>query len=373
VVVARVESVAPVDRHGMRADLALERDVTPGAAATAPDAARLAIGWEELAESRPPRFRAGERILVALVPLPGHSIWRQRFPKRDAMAVAEDGRAFLREPDAASIERLARYLRVAPEERAEAPGAEALAALIADAAEPLAVAAVQRLDAIPGLAGKLREPAAASLGAAIADPARGEPLRRALLRLAGTRRLDALRGPLQQVAAAGPPLAGEAWAALAAIDGGIPADRVRELLASADPAVRAVAVRFAPGTPEEPRALALVAGDPAPEVRAAAVAAVVATREPAALDAGYTALFDRDANVRLAAAQALGALGADVVPKLRELALARSGQDASGPLGALAFAGSEGQAALLELSHTHPDEPTRGLARLLLGLDPKQH
>jgi HEAT repeat protein len=107
-------------------------------------------------------------------------------------------------------------------------------------------------------------------------------------------------------------------------------------------------------------------------VRAAALEAEIPTGSTAALEAGFAALDDPDPGVRLAAGQALGAQGAQVVPRLREMALARSGRNASGPLGALAFAGAEGQAVLLELSHTHPSPDTRGLARMLLGLDPKK-
>jgi hypothetical protein len=370
-VVGRIESSTPVDRHGHGATLAVERDLAePGPRAT-PET--LKIGWEELAEGRVPRFRAGERVLVALEKLPGQSIWRQRFPKRDALAVAGGGAAFLRDPDAETVERLARYLAVAPAEREEAPGVEALAAIVAHANDALARGAAERLASIAGLGGKLREPAAASLGAAITDPARGEELRRALVHLAGERKLDGLRDALRAVAREGSPLAGDAWAALAAIDDGIPADTVKQLLSSADPAVRAVAVRWAAGTPEEPRVVAAVAGDPDARVRAAAAEAAVASERADGLGAAFGALFDRAPEVRLAAGQALGRRGGEVVPRLRELALAKRGPDASGPLGALAFAGPEGQAALLEIAHTHADETTRGLARLLLGMDPRKH
>src|SRR6185295_9541219 len=120
------------------------------------------------------------------------------------------------------------------------------------------------------VAKKLREPAAAALAAAIVNPARSEALRRKLLSLAGDRRIDALRAAVLQVSGSGPPLAGPAWAALAAIDGGIPADTVKRLLGDPDPAVRAVAVRHAAATAEQSRAIAAIRGDPAPAVRAAA-------------------------------------------------------------------------------------------------------
>lgn len=372
VVVGRIDAVSKIDRHGWRATLAIERDLLAPAASEAPSTETITIGWEELADGRPPRFVSGTRVLVALEPLPGQTLWRQRFPKRDGFAVAERGTAFFGDPDLATLDALARYLRVAPAEREQSPGVEALAELVRAAAAPLAEGAVARLDAIPGLGGKLREPAALALGAAIADAGRPESLRRSLLRLAGTRRLDALRAQAADLAARPGPLAGDAWAALAALDDGLPVDTVKRLMDNEDAAVRVVAVRYAPGTSEQARALLLAKSDASPAVRAAALEVSIATGAPEALDAGFAALDDPDPSVRVAASEALGARGAEVVPKLREMALARSGKDASGPLGALAFAGPEGQATLLELSHTHPNADTRGLARLLLGLDPKK-
>lgn len=372
VVAARVGSVEKIDRHGWRATLEVERDLLATTGAEAPAAATLAIGWEELADDRPARFASGDRILVALEPLPGYTLWRQRFPKRDGFAVAERGSAFLRDPDAATLDGLARYLRIAAPERDASPGVEALAAMVRSALAPVAEGAVARLDSIAGLGGKLREPAALELGGAISSADRPESLRRSLLHLAATRQLDALRAPIADLAARPGPLAGDAWAALAALDGGLPVDTVKSLLDNPDPAVRAVAVRHAAGTSQEPRALVAANADPSPAVRMAALEAEIATGSPAALEAGFVALDDPEPDVRLAASQALGSRGAEVVPRLREMALARSGKRASGPLGALAFAGPDGQAALLELSHTHPSADTRGLARMLLGLDPKQ-
>ena len=369
-VVAHVESVDALDSQGYRATLAVERDLA--SPTDAPPGETVTIGWEELAKGRPPRFQVGDRVLVALEPLPGYSLWRRRFPDGKALAVAAKGAAFLREFDAGTVEALARYLRVAPDERSEAPGIEALAQLVANAVDPVAIGAADRLADIPGIATKLREPAAAALSAAIASPERSAARRRKLLALAASRRLDDVRPSVIEVTKQGPPLAGVAWSTLAAIDGGLPVETVKRLLDDPDPGVRAVAVREAAGTSEQPRAIAAIRRDPAPEVRSAAVEAMVATRDEAALDAGYAALFDRDTTVRLAASKALGALGADVVPKLRELALGRDGEAATGPLAALSYAGAEGQAALLELAHTHPDEKARGLARMLLGLDPRK-
>jgi hypothetical protein len=369
VVVATVVDAGPIDTHGYGASLAVERDLARDA--TAPGET-LRIGWEELAPERAARFRNGERVVVALEALPGYSLWRQRFPKGGALAVAERGTAFLRDPDDATIDSLARFVRVDPSEREQAPGVEALAGIVANAADPLAAGAAARLAGTPGLGSKLRQPAAAALGAAIESEARHESLRRELLRLAAAHRLDGMRESILRVAESGSTLAGDAWAALVAIDGSLPLETLRRLLGSSDPSVRAVAVRSAVDTSEAARALALAGTDPAPEVRIAVVETFVTSGGDDALEIGYAALFDREPEVRAAAAEAIGKRGAAVVPQLRALALARSGRDASGPLGALAFAGAEGQGALLELSQTHPDAATRGQARLLLGLDPRK-
>jgi hypothetical protein len=358
-----------IDTHGYGATFAVERDL---ATETPAAGEMLRVGWEELAPDRPARFRKDERVLVALEALPGYSLWRQRFPNGNAFAVAERGTAFLRDPDEATVASLGRYLRIDPSEREQAPGIESLAGIVEAAAPPLAQGAATRLGEIPGLGSKLRQPAAAALGAAIENETRPEDLRRTLIRLAAAHRLDGMREWIARVAEAGPPLAGEAWAAVLAIDGSLSVETVQRLLASPDPSVRAVAARASVGTPQATRALALARSDPAPEVRIAVVEALVPAQSPGSLEIGYAALFDRDPPVRAAAAQAVGKLGADVVPHLRELALARSGHDANGPLGALAFAGAEGLGVLLELSQTHPDENTRGQARLLLGLDPKR-
>lgn len=368
--VAKVTDVGRIDTSGFGATFAVERDLAND---SLPAGEALRVGWEELAPDRPARFLEDERILVALEALPGYSLWRQRFPDGNAFAVAERGTAFLVDPDDATIASLGRYLRVDPSEREQAPGIEALAGIIEVAAVPLAEGAATRLGDFAGLGSRLRQPAAASLGAAAESASRPEELRRTLIRLAGARRLDGMRESLVRIAEAGPPLAGEAWAALFAIDGSLSPQTVERLLGSGDPGVRAVAARASAGTPQAARALSMARSDPAPEVRIAVVEALIPAQAPGSLEAGYAALFDREPTVRVAAAQAVGKLGADVVPRLRELALARSGRDANGPLGALAFAGAEGQGVLLELSQTHPDENTRGQARLLLGLDPRKH
>src|SRR5690606_38189842 len=170
VLAGTIEAPAALDRSGWAAWLRVDREL-PAAEARGPATAageRVRIAWEELVPSRPPRFRDGERVLVALEPLPGWSLWRQRLPRRDALAVAEQGQAFLREPNPATIEALARWRALAAGERDGPAGADALAELVARAAAPLAEAATAELAALPGLPTRLGDGGVQALADALA-------------------------------------------------------------------------------------------------------------------------------------------------------------------------------------------------------------
>lgn len=380
VALGTIEEPGAIDRSGWAAWLRVERELAApaptavGASGAAPAVTeRVRIGWEEVAPDRPPRFAAGERVLVALEPLPGWSLWRQRFPKHDALAVAADGQAFLRGPTRISVDWIARWRALLPADREAAPGTAVLAGLIAGAEPPLAEAALARLGEIPGLAERLDAPATAALSAAITDTQRPPELRLGVIALVGAGRIEALRPALPPLAEAGPPWAAAAWQALAELDGGLPVEVLRGLLDRSDPGVRAVAVAHGRGTPLAARVARLAREDAAPEVRAAAVRALVVAPDPETLELGFALLADPAAEVRAAAARAVGAYGADVVPRLRAMAEASTGQAASGPMGALSFAGPAGSEALIALSRTHPDPSTRQLARLFAGLELREH
>ena len=98
-----------VDGEAWVADATIERSFYGGEAGS-----RIAVAWEELAHQRPVRFAAGDRVLCALESLPGHSIWRQRFPDPKARAstltIAEKGDAFLRAPSLGALLLLQHYL-----------------------------------------------------------------------------------------------------------------------------------------------------------------------------------------------------------------------------------------------------------------------
>jgi hypothetical protein len=366
-VLGTIEEPVQVDLHGWAAQLGIERvlvgDLAPGSA--------VQIAWEELSRGRPVRFRDGDRILVALDPLPGASLWSQRFPGRDALAVAARGGAFLRAPDPASVETLAAFLALPREQRPGEPGVEALAELVARAEPPLARAALARLGQLPALDSKISSRARASLTHAIAAEERPEELRAGVLRLIGERKLRSLRPTIELRAREGSPLRAEALAAIAALDRGLPPEQVARLLESGDPAVRAVAVHNAPGTSSEPRLARLLREDPDPQVRAAAVAALLAARGEAAVGSASAALFDGDAAVREAAVLQLASLGEAAVPTLESLVERRAVEEAKAPLAALALTGSPGRAALERIAALHPDQQVRALARAMLGRPPR--
>jgi hypothetical protein len=354
-----------LDAHGRAAELEVEQALV----GRVPLGTRVLIVWEELALGRPERFQEGERVLVALEPLPPLSIWSRRLPvpaeRQRAWAVAERGDAFLRRPSPGGVGILAHYLALAGPERAGPSGAARLAELARGAAPLLARAAVERLDDFEDLDGALAGPPAEMLVAALRrDDAL---LRQRLLELLAHQRPASLRAALIRALeepGASPP---ELLAALAEIDGELAPARARLLLGSEDPALRELGARRAPLrlTPELER---MLRADPEPVVRAAAVTRLVELRGGLATGAVLAALDDPDTSVRGAAALALGGLGAEVVPALRHVVDTGSPHAAQAAVGALRFTGSrEAQAELREIADAHPDRGVRALARLAVG------
>lgn len=362
-VVGTVSAPSRVDLHGRAAELAVERSLgaplVPGE--------RVRVAWEELG-SGADRFRDGDRILVALEPIPDLSLWRQRFPQGGVLAVARRGTAYLRDPDPASVDLLAAYLALPAEARGGEAGARALVALVAGAEPGLAE------DALAGLAPReLGPPASEALARALADESRPLDLRRGILGLAGERRLAALRPGVEPLARGAGPLAPDALEALARLDGSLPAARVRELLASPDAALRAVGVRHAGAMLGVPELAGLLRSDPDPGVRAASVAALAARSGEEGLEAASSGLFDADPGVRREAVTQLGGRGAEAVPLCLRLAFERVAPEAGAPLAALALAGPAGRDALAELAARHADPKVRDLAQLALGRPLPEH
>jgi HEAT repeat protein len=358
-----------VDAHGWAAHLRVERVLVGDVAA----GSTLRMAWEELARGRPARFRDGDRVLVALDPLPGASLWRQRFPGGDVRVVAARGEAFLLDPSAASTEGLAALLALLPGERDREAGVAARARLVAKAQPELARAALEELGAVPHLGRRLTPEALGLLAGAVGDPGRPQDLREALLGMVGRRRLVSLRELAVTWSQEGSALRASALAALAALDGGLPPEQLEVFLESDDPGVRAVAVWNAAGTPWERRLPGLLRTDPAPEVRAAVVETLLEARGEASIGTVSGALFDRDTEVREAAVRGLSGLGPAAVPTLENLVERRQGDEVTTPLAALAMAGPSGRMALERIASLHRDEDVRALARAMMGREPRPH
>jgi len=372
VVVGAVERAAPLDDHGWAARFEVEDVLVARAGARVAPGQSLRVAWEELARGRPPRIQDDGRAILALTPLPADSIWRQRLPGARAWALAEEGDAFLRDPDGATLEALRGWAELPAEEREREPGVAALARLAAVAAPSVAEGALERLGRIPGLADRIDAPARQGLELALSSR-RPLPLRRRLVALAGARGLEALRTALESAAAAEDELAADALAALAKLPGGLGDERVQALLGHDEAALRGVAASAATGPETLDRLARMLRTDPAPEVRARAVERLLAVRDEAAFEAAAPALWDPSPRVRAAAAGAVADVGPVLVPQLEALARARRMPETSGILGALVLSGARGRRSVEQLAETHPDPATRSLARLALGRGPDAH
>ena len=367
-VVAQVVEPVRLDRHafgaGIRVETALHGPLEAG------DRARIA--WEELAESRAPRFADGDRILVSLVRLPGASIWRQRIPddqeRSGALGVAMRGDAFLRRPSIGSVGVLQHYLALGGQERAGSAGAGYLVDLVAGAELPLAKSAVERLEGLPGLEEMLGERSGPRLARALLRGEADDAFRRDLVGLIGSRSLESARPALEAMAASQPPPPPQVFEALAALEGGVSGWRLAALLEDAPVEQRLVAARHASGPEAEDTLVRLLASDPAPEVRAAAASRLVELEGEQALEPLLRGLADPESSVRVTAARHLAGLGEPAVPRLRQVVEANDTEAAAAAVVALGLSPAPGaRAALVEISTHHANAGLRALADIALG------
>jgi hypothetical protein len=367
-VVAVVKDSKRVDTHGYTALLEVERRLWGPIEA----GAERRIAWEELAASRAPRFREGERILVSLERLPGASIWRQRFPdpavRSTLLAVAMRGDAFLRRPGSAGLDLLQNFLALGDEDRKEGTGVGYLAALTLVGELPLARDAVQQLAACSKLDAKLGPRSSARLVDAMLREDASHALQDAIVALIRERRLESTRPTLEALVALEPPPPPIVFSAIAQLDQGLAPQQTARLLEGQPPRHRAVAARWASG-PRAPDTLAQLArSDPAPEVRSAAITRLVELRGEHVAEDIVTGLSDPALEVRRAAVQGLGSLGDEAVPSLRQVVDANDPEAAQAALAALSLCGTaSASAALNEIAAQHPDASLRALAEIGLG------
>jgi hypothetical protein len=366
-VVAIVHERRALDRESFGAVLEVEV-VLAGEVARG---ARLPVAWEELSPARPPRFADGDRVLVALEPLAGGSIWRQRIQdpaaRASTYAIAEQGDAFLRDPATGETQLVLHFLALPSVLRDGNPGAAHLVKLAESASPPMAMAALERLGLVPELDRAL-DPASASrlVQVLLREP---PELREAALALVEQQRLGSLRDPLARLAvpdATGP---WPVYEALARLDGSLTAAATDALLGRETSAEhRAVGARRA-APAAAVRLASLLRRDPSPAVRAAAVERLVEIGGIAEIDRVLFALGDPDQEVRVRAMLAVGDLGDAAVPALRRVVETGQVEAAKTAVGALGATGPDGMAALAEIAETHPDESVRLLASIAIGRD----
>jgi hypothetical protein len=355
----------PAWRAELRIESALDAEIERGAV--------VPIVWEERARARPVRFGDGDRVLVVLGPLSGHSVWRQRFPeyaeRSRLLMVAADGGAFLRAPRFGEVTTLEHFLGLAPEDRELNAGVGYLVRLVESGQPLLAEAAVGRLDRVGRLDSQLDPTSAQRLVAALLRTDLVPRQRDALLALIGERKLESLREPLEARANSGVLAPAPIFEGLGRLDGELTPAQTLRLVSNPDsPAHRAAGARYATGPESEKRLERLLRRDGAPEVRAAALTRLVELRGVDAIDRAVYGLEDEDPEVREAAIRSIGTLGPEAVQALREIVDSGSPYAAQGAVGALSLAGGEaGYRALVEIAETHPDEGVRTLARTALG------
>ncbi|MEN8160016.1 MAG: hypothetical protein ABFS41_08100 [Myxococcota bacterium] len=364
-VVGRFEAPTPLDRHGWRAPLVVEKALVGDAQRDAP----LPVVWEELSAARAPRFAKGDRVLVVLEPLTGGSLWRERIPDVAAYLrtrrVAQNGLAFVRSPSLGSLLQLEHYLALPPAGRAGAAGQGRLLALVAEAEPALAVSAARQLavGAAPGTFDAVQVPLVLdALTRAEREVGVVEPLLGWVERARPAGLADAIDRALE-----GPTPAPAAWVAARARLPGMGAEALARLLEDPSPARRAAAARAAPPSQQE-RLASLVRSDPAAEVRSAALARIAALAGPDATNTVLAAFGDRAPALRREAAELAAGLGADAVPRLRDVALGWPDPAPETAVLALRLGGSPAAAAVLgELAQAHPDARIRALAALAIG------
>ncbi|HEX5067355.1 MAG TPA: HEAT repeat domain-containing protein [Myxococcota bacterium] len=333
---------------------------------------RIPVAWEERARQRPVRFGAGDRVLVALEPLPGYSIWLQRIPdgekRASTLTIAQDGDAFLRNPSLGGLLVLQHYLAL-PADRRETPmGVGYLVELAAGAEPALALAAVERLAAMPQLDVSLDESSAKGLVAALLRADAPPELTDALLALVRSAALQKLRPPLEGLAQRDALAPAVVYEALGRIDDALPSALCERLLAARDSApLRAAGARFATG-PAVERLPRLVRSDAAPEVRKAAALRWLAQKGVGGGPELRPALLDSDRDVRMAVMLALAQEGPTAVPALQDVLSAATPEITRELVAALSLAGGpQAQSLLRELAETHPDESVRQLAGVAIG------
>lgn len=330
----------------------------------------VSVAWEELARMRPVRFTHGDRVLLCLESLPDLTLWKKRFQggSDKVLVVANQGEAFLRAPDEATLHVLEHYLALGPAGREDPAGELYLARMVAEATS---VVAAEALESLGGDA--LSSEVIDTLVAAAADEKRPLQLRRQVFSLFARKRTRAARSTLARLAESDSPARVQAIYTLGVLDGGLSDERIRALLTDPDVDARAVGVNFAKGGAWRPRVARIAVNDVSGKVRLSAARNLIETYGVDALDQIAVLLGDDEVTVRNGVARSIGQLGAIAVPRLTKIGNEGSFVSAQSAVLALTYAGSAGGRALADTATSHADARIRVLARLALGQGPSKH
>jgi len=363
-----IQSSRKLDATGWTAELAVDRkllgDVQVGTT--------VQIAWEELAASRQVRFDDGERVLVVLEPLPAQSLWARRFAdaQKRVYVVARNGEAFLRSPDATTLNSLEHYLAMGREARKGAPGARRLAELIASGHRAIAMEALDVLENRTDLAAALGDDGGSLLLQAARSEGRDHAIRARALRLAAKSGLRGVKEAALALAQPGSSMRAEAYRALGILPHGLTPQEAEALLDDPDPELRVVGIALATDPAKRERLIKMARSDDSPTVRATAGATLLVRHREQAIQDALPLLEDKDRNVRAAIGHALGELGDAAIEPLKRVVETGSEDAAVAAVLGLANAGAEGGVALVSIGHLHPSEKVRTAANLALGKGP---
>lgn len=340
-----------------------------------PGPADVAVVEEHDRSSSVPVLRTGEYLVAFLEPAGHASSLAAVLPAgRTYMRLLDEGRGLLASGDAATIEEargLVARMVEASSGVAEPPGererkARALVFDEVGARHPrLVFDGAVGLGGIPALSTTLTDAEQERLAHALARQDLPTWVRVEVVRAVGTAHLSALAPRLRDLPGATPEVRAAAWAALEALGQPPTLDELRRVAADPDPAVRAV-VPTAMLVTKSPDGIAAVEemalGDHDLQVEKAAVAALGATRSPAAVPSLERIYRKGPAELRQPVAQALVGIGGSPAAD----ALARLATD--GPRDGQKFAATVLLAVVpptdpraVELREHHPDPELRDL------------
>ncbi len=365
VAVGRFSAISKIDVHGYAGDFRVDQ----GLVGSAKPGAVLRVAWEELAVSRPVRFKDGERVMLCLESPPAYTLWQKRFPDNfaDVLAVARDGEAFWLNPDAKTLAAIDHYLSLGKTGREDAIGLAYLVDMIRSSPDMVAMQAISRLEKHKNLASRLGGGSVNDLAKAATEELQSTTVRREVLALIGRAEMRGARNGIEPLARVDGPLRAQALLTLGKLDGKLPSGLVTSLLDHADGEVRAVGALYVQGGDATPTLVRMATKDAAAAVRVAAVHRLLGEHGREIFGEIAPALGDEDDSVRFVVARDVAKLGEPIVETLEELANNGTQRQGEGVVLTLSMIGGEAGKALVRIHHNHENASVRAIAGLALG------